>query len=782
MLEHLFPNVDFAVGDIGALLAEENVDENLISSTLDAGFEDYILVGGSNSRKEGKAIYAKTQTHTDCFTRFFGSNMNASNYGSNLTTECKLIKDISIKLLVVADGSKEAKRYRTGDCHGKCSEKFAMEFAESIYNPFQFRAFNRNPDWCAKGTIAVGFKKGKYDVVLPTSCFKGNKVEPGEYQLSSLAFGLVFKSPELKRWTETHDLLGLEIEREMAGYDFRKSNLSYSVLQFLPWDAVNADIVPIARKHCQEINSVFNNPQKLLEYLLRNDSGNPDDAGAIDGSKLAQVLKADIHGQLSTHPWIVKATARLFAARWREVATSGGMKFNSSMVMPDEDLPDNCCYIPGLADGEEVIVFPYPCRWKYDIKVWTNRVLPKWEQQEGIIVGNQNTLLKLGRDTDGDFLMWLPSSKLPHVAQAVKDFGEPNLNQAGLKPEKKKLQGTLGQMLVKSMKNLTGLITYYIAKAWACKREDFVIQLVPELQAAVDSLKGAAPPNEGLIEQIGRALKFHKVEWLRQVKDNECYLYYPMTPRSNDTIGLLVANVNQLWLKPEFKATNLRAFQPLLSHYNPDALWVKRAEQRGMEYGAAMFAAGEEIRKWESKNPGKKVPRLLAERAVSRRKSIMDFYEGILSHLPYEQKQIAVSAFWLARHKANITGIPDPTSNDTERRNGFSTNVCFLVGIDVICDELQTLRMTSIPLIGRQYSDFRDTIFKGECVSIKIESGLGSDGKHYFLAKSNGYTVGAVEVRKCPPIKMEEGEFNAFLHTRFDKIGHPSYNEAIVIG
>lgn len=399
MLGHLFPNVEFAIGDIGALLAEENVDQGLIASTLDAGFEDYILVGGSNSRKEGKAIYAKT--HTDCFTRFFGSNMNASNYGSNLTTECKLIKDISIKLLVVADGSKEAKRYRTGDCHGKCSEKFAMEFAESIYNPFQFRAFNRSPDWCAKGTIAVGFKKGKYDVVLPTSCFKGNKVEPGEYQLSNLAFGLVFKSPELKRWTETHDLLGLEIEREMAGYDFRKSNLSYSVLQFLPWDAVNADIVPIARKHCQEINSVFNNPQKLLEYLLRKDSGNSDDGGEIDGSKLAQVLKADIHGQLSTHPWIVKATARLFAARWREVATSGGMKFNSSMVMPDEDLPDDCCYIPGLADGEEVIVFPYPCRWKYDIKVWTNRVLPKWEQQEGILVVNTKTALKLGRDFDG---------------------------------------------------------------------------------------------------------------------------------------------------------------------------------------------------------------------------------------------------------------------------------------------------------------------------------------------------------------------------------------------
>lgn len=781
MLGHLFPDVEFAIGDVGSLLVEENVDESTIASILDDAFEDYILVGGSGSRKEGKAIYAKSKYGADIFTRFFGSSMNASNYGSNLTTECKVIKDISIKLLVVEDGDAKSRKYRTGDCHGKCSEKFAMEFANSIYNPFQFRAFNRNPDWCAKGTVAVGWKRGKYDLVLPTSSFKGNKVEPGEYELSNLAFGLVFKSPAKKsKLVEVEETETEIIERYAQGWDFRKSNLSYSVLQFLPWDAVEKDILPIARRQCQELNSLFNNPQKLLEYLLCKDNGNSDD-GVLDGSKLSQILKADVHGQLSTHPWTVKATSRLLAARWREIATSGGMKFNSSMVMPDEELPDNYCYIPGLADGEEVIVFPYPCRWKYDIKVWTNKVLPQWEQQEGVIVGNQNTLLKLGRDTDGDFLMWLPSARLPHVAEAVKCFGEPSLDQAGLKPKKIPLQGSLGEVLVKSMKNLTGLITYYIAKSWACKREDFVQELVPQLQAAVDSLKGATPPDERLLNSIGNALKFQRVEWLRQVKDNECYLYYPMPPRANDTIGLLIANVNQLWVRPEFKATNLRAFQPLFSHYNPNALWVKRAEERAKEYGNAMYSAGEEIRKWKVDNPNKKVPRLLAERALSRRKSIMEYYEGILSHLPLEQKRAAVAAFWMARHKANMTGIPDPTSKDEEKRKGFSTNVCFLVGTDIICNELQTLRMNSVPLIGRQYSDFRDHIFKGECVSIKIESGLGSDGKHYFLARSNGYTLGAVEIRRCPPIKVEEGEFNAFLHTRFDKVGHPSYNEAIII-
>ena len=776
MLGHLFPGVKFAVGDVGSLLANENPDTDYISQVLDKGFEEYKLVGGSGSRKEGKAIYSTSEFN--CFTRFFGSNMNAANYGSNLTTECKLIKDIAIKLLVVNDGDAKSKKYRTGDCHGKCSEKFALEFTESIYNPFQFRAFNISPDWCAKGTVAVGWKKGKYDLVLPTSSFKGMKVAPGEYDLPKLAFGVVFKSPSLKRWTETHDILGLQLEREMCGYDFRKSNLSYSVVQFLPWDCVEKDILPVAQRQAQELNTLVSNPQRLLDYLLRK--GDEGKGQEVSKSRLSQILKSDVHGQLSTHPWAIKATMGMLSRRWREVATSGGIKFNSSMVMPDEELPDDCCYIPGLADGEEVIVFPYPCRWKYDIKVWTNHILPKWEQMEGVIVGNCNTLMKLGRDTDGDFLMWLPASKLPHVAQAVKNFGEPDLDQAGLKPKKIPIEGTLGQILVKSMENLTGLITYYIAKSWACKREDFVFQLVPQLQAAVDSLKGALPPDRKLIDSIGNALKSQRVDWLKQVKDDDCYLFYQMSSRSNDTVGLLIAEVNRLWVKPELKATNLRPFNVLFSHLNPSKKWIERAEVVSNEYSSAMYAAGLEQRRWEKANPGKRVPRIVKERRLSSQKDICKYYEGILNHLPPAQRMMAVAAFWDVKHRNNKTGIPNPQAKDHEDRVGFSTNICFLLGIEQICEQLQELRIDTLNIVGRTYSDFRNHIFKGEMIVIKIESGIGNDGKHYFIAKSNGYSIGVVPVKDTPPIKFGD-EIVVHLHTRFDKVGHPSYNEAFLV-
>lgn len=378
--------------------------------------------------------------------------------------------------------------------------------------------------------------------------------------------------------------------------------------------------------------------------------------------------------------------------------------------------------------------------------------------------------------------MWLPASKLPHVAQAVKAFGEPDLDQAELKSNCKKIpiEGTLGEILVKSMQNLTGLITYYIAKSWACKREDFVFKLVPQLQAAVDSLKGATPPDKKLLDAIGRSLKLSQVDWLKQTKDNDCYLYYPMSSRPNDTVGLMIAEVNKLWVKPELKATNLRPFNVLFSHLNPSEKWIKRAEVVCSEYASAMYLCGSEQRRWEKENPGKKVPKIIAERYSAMTKHVVSHYECILDHLTPEQRMMAVAAFWECKHRANKTGIPDPQAKEHEDRVGFSTNICFLLGTEQICKQLQELRIDSLNIVGRTYSDFRNHIFKGEMIVMKIESGIGSDGKHYFIAKSNDYSIGVVPVRDTPPIKLEE-EMVVHLHTRFDKVGHPTYNEAYIV-
>lgn len=396
LLGHLFPDIEFAVGDCLSLLQEEEVDYDAIAKLLDAGWDDYRIVGASGSRKHGRIIYAPGGG--DYFTRFFGSNANAINYGSNLTTECKSVVDLQVKLLVVEDGE-----WGTGDCHGKMSAPLAHTFAGGTSNPIQFRAACLADSWMAKGTIAYSYKVSRscYDLVLPVSSFKGNKVAPGKYTVD-LAIGVVFASPETKTKSIWHEVFkGVEVEEKVEGWDWRRANLSYSVIQFLPWDAVEKDILPATKQAATELNSLILNQRKLAEFLAKNEDEDEKGEGSINLNRLAEILKADIHGQITSHPWVVAYTTRMFKKRWLRLATAGAIRFNSSMVMPDEELADDTICIPGIPDGEEIIVFPYPCRWKHDIKVWRNVALESWEKSQGIIALNQQTALKLGRDFDG---------------------------------------------------------------------------------------------------------------------------------------------------------------------------------------------------------------------------------------------------------------------------------------------------------------------------------------------------------------------------------------------
>lgn len=386
LLEALCPHTEFAIGDCSSLLAETSKEE--VAAILDRSFLDYHLVGASGARKHGRLLYAKEQ---GIITRYFGdSNMHAINYASNLTTELKSLQTIPVKLLVVKD-----LEWGTGDCHGKASASLCHKLVETINNPFQFRAASSKDLWIAKGTIAYSYdvSRSKYDLVLPESCFKGNKVAPGEYNLD-LVLGIVFTSPSVVS----------EEKRE----DWRTANLSYSVVQYMPWEVVEKDILPATKKSAMQLNYLSSSPKKLAEYLLsesqlktvEEDTESTEEEKEFI-SKLGLVCANDSYSQLISHPWVVDKIGDLLRRRWLRLATAGAIKFNSSMVMPDEDLPDNCCYIPGLADGEEVIVFPYPCRWQYDIKVWKNKVLSHWEQSQGILAVNHKTAMKLGRDFDG---------------------------------------------------------------------------------------------------------------------------------------------------------------------------------------------------------------------------------------------------------------------------------------------------------------------------------------------------------------------------------------------
>jgi hypothetical protein len=240
-----------------------------------------------------------------------------------------------------------------------------------------------DPDnnWVAKGTVAYNpeLSGTEFSIAVPRSAFKGNSpgVSGGRF-VKNLIVGVVHIA------------------------EVRRVNMSYSVTQFLPWSAVESDILPSTIDAATQLSAMVGNPQALAEHLLRcvpEEEEESDEPQYIPA--LTLVLEADVHGQLISHPWVIERVYELFRSRWLKLALAGAVKFNSSMVIPDEGLADGEVCIPGVPDGMEVIVFPYPCRWQHDLAIWTNRVVPKWENYSGVIVANAATQLTLARDSDG---------------------------------------------------------------------------------------------------------------------------------------------------------------------------------------------------------------------------------------------------------------------------------------------------------------------------------------------------------------------------------------------
>lgn len=377
LLGTMYPELDIAIGDASEFMGEKESDIDGAIAAFDRGFEGYQIVGASGSRKKGYAFFVRGD-NANCFSRFFGSPSNCINYGSNLVTNCSNVFEMKVTILVVPDGE-----YGTGDCHGKCSKEFALGTVGQLQRPFQFRgAVKAKHSWVAKGTIAFSFDTGGYDLVLPESCFKGNKVKPGVYNPHTLYFGVVHQA------------------------EVRHVKMSYSVTQYLPWSAVEADILPGTIDQAKKLVYLQSNTRELAQFLMADKAIDCEDEVDSDGnqsqytSPIAEIVEADIHEQIIEHPWIARKVKELLRKRWLKLATAGAVQFQSCMTQPDEAIPDGVCCIPHLPEGE-VIVFPYPCRWKWDITIWQNKHFPQWRGYEGVIVANAATLLTLGRDSDG---------------------------------------------------------------------------------------------------------------------------------------------------------------------------------------------------------------------------------------------------------------------------------------------------------------------------------------------------------------------------------------------
>ncbi|MCF3578282.1 hypothetical protein [Planktothrix agardhii] len=139
-----------------------------------------------------------------------------------------------------------------------------------------------------------------------------------------------------------------------------------------------------------------------------------------------------------------------------------------------------------------------------DVQLWENFHEGRFKNTRGVLAATRELLLSLGRDTDGDFIQLINSSRYPNLTMALYDMDAP--------PKVKKfpkvaLTGSLQQIAINSMNDITGVVASLLGRARAIGAELIVLDipkegemriidfLSQELQIAVDSLKSAYPNN-----------------------------------------------------------------------------------------------------------------------------------------------------------------------------------------------------------------------------------------------------------------------------------------------
>jgi hypothetical protein len=426
-------------------------------------------------------------------------------YGSLPFTPNRTFHELKeMRVLVIDDSTGEnggilpleAARRLVGDCHGKLSLALAQQLTSRDNTPFQFRLGIRPQKGnqfyrIAKGTLApeprldtltstVSYKNGRaklgYDLVLPTSAFKGRKGEqsiaPGEYTLD----------------------LGIGVK---ALAEYGRQRLGTQVFVNYP-NGVIRDILPIAREQARELSRVQGDIYALAQTYVRmyeERRESPQEIGDLDvveddfgeterksqEQRLYEILKVDLshHGQLLEHPNTIKELREAVQNLWRDIALARSIRVQSALAQPCLDLKENEVCVPKMPDGIELIVTRSPLVNSNGVIVLTNRHLPQLMRLEGTIHIHPETAAgHLQADFDGDRLAFERADRFPNLVAEIKEALKPeNRYPDVVKRAKVPYQGTIEEIAVSAVRNDIGKIANQIMGAVSLRWET---TLLPE--------------------------------------------------------------------------------------------------------------------------------------------------------------------------------------------------------------------------------------------------------------------------------------------------------------
>ena len=523
LAEYLLPDTTFSIGAVYQNITTPEHLENYENKSLQFASGERMYFAD----KEVRSLVYPNQS-------------DGAAYGSLIFTPCQSLEEIDARILVIDDETgasggmmppDEAKQL-VGDCYGKIGLEVAQKLTGLTNTPFQYRLGikpqGENSVYrIAKGTLAPAklddlsgvkiitkrtqngrtFKKIGYELILPTSSFKGRKIgyepiEPGEYNLK----------------------VGIGI-KTLAKYG--EQSLGTQVLVNYP-QAVKTEILALVKAEAEKLADNQSSPQKLAQEYIKlyerrkelTQSGDKnqnyeelegfdriiDEAFGDNETKifeedhnLYKLLKADKHGKLTEHPKIIDELNKFVRKRWVDLATGRSVKFQAGMAQPSLKLKEDEICIPHVPEGKEVIVTRSPLINSNGVIVLKNRHLPEVNHLKGVVHINPVTAAKhLQADFDGDRLAFEMAEKFPILAEEVKEYNlEANRYPDIVKRDKIPYQGTFAEIALSAADNQIGAIANQIQRAVALRWE---AQELPESEK-LGYVKNIAKKMSGLIEE-----------------------------------------------------------------------------------------------------------------------------------------------------------------------------------------------------------------------------------------------------------------------------------------
>ena len=519
LAEYLFPDTKFAIGSIYQEITTPEHLDTYQDKTLQFSSGERMYFGNEEIRELA-----------------YPNLSDGSTYGSLVFTPCQSFEEINAKVLIVehetgANGGllpTDMAKELVADCWGKISEEMAEKLTGVTNTPFQFRLgikpqAESSVYRIAKGTFAPSNKLGEltgsqvvdkagYDLIIPTSSFKGRKegyepIEPGEYNLK----------------------VGIGI-KTLAKYG--EQSLGTQVLVNYP-KAVQTEILPELEDEDKKLAANQSSPQKLAQQYIElyerrkeliqdgqsldkdfnyedlegfdeiideafGDEDNTQNTAEQDWA-LYRLLKADKHAKLTEHPKIIDELNKFVRKRWVEIATGRAIKFKSGMAQPSLRLKKDEICVPIIPHGKEVIVTRSPLINSNGVIVLKNRHLPEVKHLQGVVHIHPDTAAeRLQGDFDGDVLAFEKAEKYPVLAAEVKEYNlEQNRYPDIVKRDKIPYQGTFPEIALSAADNKIGLIANQIQRAVALRWETYAL---PESNK-VGYVKNIAQKMSSLVEE-----------------------------------------------------------------------------------------------------------------------------------------------------------------------------------------------------------------------------------------------------------------------------------------